>query len=165
MRLAAGASPRDTESIGETEPPLFWLRDVRTISCAGGVKHAPASKPTFYVRAGESLMGPSGGGKTTLLTIIAGLHGRDGGEVTAGAPGVPLDPTRDIGMLSQQALLLKWRTVLDTVLLAVGIPCLAARGARTGARPAQAGRPRQKGGERSVRALRSHAAAHGDRAR
>jgi NitT/TauT family transport system ATP-binding protein len=110
-------------------------------------------------------MGPSGGGKTTLFTIIAGLHGHDGGEVTAGAPGVALDPTRDIGMLSQQALLLKWRTVLDKVPLAGRIPCLAARGARNRARPAQAGRPRQNGGERSVRALRWHAAARGDRAR
>ena len=42
----------------------------------------------------------------------------------------PFDPARDIGMVFQQALLLKWRTVLDNVLLPaeiVGLPIKAAR--------------------------------------
>src|SRR5947199_10270668 len=42
----------------------------------------------------------------------------------------PFDPARNIGMVFQQALLLKWRTVLDNVLLPaeiVGLPMKAAR--------------------------------------
>lgn len=42
----------------------------------------------------------------------------------------PFDPTRDIGMVFQQALLLKWRTITDNVLLPaeiVGLPMKAAR--------------------------------------
>ena len=42
----------------------------------------------------------------------------------------PFDPARDIGMVFQQALLLKWRTILDNVLLPaeiVGLPIKAAR--------------------------------------
>ena len=42
----------------------------------------------------------------------------------------PFNPARDVGMVFQQALLLKWRTVLDNVLLPaeiVGLPIKAAR--------------------------------------
>ena len=85
-----------------------------------------------------SLVGPSGCGKTTVLKILAGLHDADGGTIQIGNARTPFDPARDIGMVFQQALLLKWRTVLDNVLLPaeiVGLPMKAARGA--GARPAQ----------------------------
>ena len=56
-----------------------------------------------------ALVGPSGCGKTTLLKILAGLHTYDGGEVQIGSPSHPFDPSRDIGMVFQQPLLLKWR--------------------------------------------------------
>ena len=84
------------------------------------------------VQEGElvSLVGPSGCGKTTVMKILAGLHGADGGTVRIGNAKRPFDPTRDIGMVFQQALLLKWRTILDNVLLPaeiVGLPIKAAR--------------------------------------
>ena len=122
--------------MGETAPPLIRLRDVRKVYRAGGVEHLAVSEASFDVRAGElvSLVGPSGCGKTTLLKIVAGLHGHDGGEVVVGAPGVPFDPARDIGMVFQQALLLKWRTVLGNVLLPAEILGLPARAARERAR-------------------------------
>jgi NitT/TauT family transport system ATP-binding protein len=136
MRLAGAAPSRKTVAMGETGPPLIRLRDVRKIYRAGGVEHLAVSEATFDVRAGElvSLVGPSGCGKTTLLKIVAGLHGHDGGEVTIGAPGVPFDPACDIGMVFQQALLLKWRTVLGNVLLPAEILGLPARAARERAR-------------------------------
>ena len=46
----------------------------------------------------------------------------------------PFDPGRDIGMVFQQALLLKWRTVLDNVLLPAEIVGLPMKAARTRAR-------------------------------
>jgi NitT/TauT family transport system ATP-binding protein len=84
------------------------------------------------VQEGElvSLVGPSGCGKTTVLKILAGLHEADGGTVAIGNATTPFDPGRDIGMVFQQALLLKWRTILDNVLLPaeiVGLPMKAAR--------------------------------------
>ena len=84
------------------------------------------------VREGElvSLVGPSGCGKTTVLKILAGLHEADGGTIRIGNAKTPFDPARDIGMVFQQALLLKWRTILDNVLLPaniVGLPMKAAR--------------------------------------
>src|SRR6188768_4400997 len=77
------------------------------------------SDATFDVEAGElvALVGPSGCGKTTLLKILAGLHSYEAGEVRIGSPAQPFDPSRDIGMVFQQPLLLKWRRIVDNVLL------------------------------------------------
>jgi NitT/TauT family transport system ATP-binding protein len=84
------------------------------------------------VAAGElvSLVGPSGCGKTTVLKILAGLHPHDGGEVAIGSAVHPFDPSRDVGMVFQQPLLLKWRRIIDNVLLPaeiLGLPMKAAR--------------------------------------
>src|SRR3989442_1077303 len=64
-----------------------------------------------------SLVGPSGCGKSTLLKVLAGLHPHDGGEVRIGSPSHPFDPSKDVGMVFQAPLLLKWRRILENVLL------------------------------------------------
>src|SRR5919197_5565060 len=90
------------------------------------------SEASFDVEAGElvSLVGPSGCGKTTLLKILAGLHPYDSGEVRIGSTRQPFDPSRDIGMVFQQPLLLKWRRVIENVLLPaeiLGLPMAESR--------------------------------------
>lgn len=70
------------------------------------------------VREGEfvSLVGPSGCGKSTLLRVIAGLRPMTAGSVVV--DGVPVvRPIPKVGMVFQAAVLLKWRTVLDNILL------------------------------------------------
>ena len=64
-----------------------------------------------------SLVGPSGCGKSTLLKILAGLHPHDGGKLRIGSATHSFDPARDVGMVFQAPLLLKWRRILDNVLL------------------------------------------------
>src|ERR1700741_858444 len=113
-------------------PPFISLRNVRKVYRSGAAEFLAVSDVTMDVREGElvSLVGPSGCGKTTVLKILAGLHGADGGSVQIGNATTPFDPARDIGMVFQQALLLKWRTILDNVLLPaelVGLPLKAAR--------------------------------------
>jgi NitT/TauT family transport system ATP-binding protein len=82
-------------------------------------EHLAISDASFDVQAGElvALVGPSGCGKSTLLKVLAGLHPHDGGELRIGSAAHPFDPARDVGMVFQAPLLLKWRRVLDNVLL------------------------------------------------
>jgi NitT/TauT family transport system ATP-binding protein len=82
-------------------------------------EHLAISDATFDVQAGElvALVGPSGCGKSTLLKILAGLHPHDAGEVRIGSASHAFDAARDVGMVFQAPLLLKWRRVLDNVLL------------------------------------------------
>jgi len=70
------------------------------------------------VRRGEfvSLVGPSGCGKSTLLRIVAGLRPATSGAVSVDGRPV-IEPLSNIGMVFQAPVLLKWRTVLDNVLL------------------------------------------------
>src|SRR5437868_10499652 len=112
--------------------PFISLRNLRKVYRSAGQEFLAVSDVTMDVQEGEliSLVGPSGCGKTTVLKILAGLHGADGGIVKIGNAKTPFDPARDIGMVFQQALLLKWRTVLDNVLLPaeiIGLPIKAAR--------------------------------------
>jgi len=73
---------------------------------------------SLAVRRGEfiSLVGPSGCGKSTLLRIIAGLRSATSGTVKVDGAQVAR-PISDIGMVFQAPVLLKWRTILDNVLL------------------------------------------------
>jgi NitT/TauT family transport system ATP-binding protein len=69
-------------------------------------------KPNEFV----TLVGPSGCGKSTLLKVIGALIKPSRG--TLKFDGAPLQqPTRDVGIVFQEAVLLQWRTVLDNVLL------------------------------------------------
>lgn len=99
--------------------PFIHLRGVTKIYRRGKQEHLAISDATFDVMPGElvSLVGPSGCGKSTLLKILAGLHPHDAGEVRIGSAEHSFDPTRDVGMVFQAPLLLKWRRILENVLL------------------------------------------------
>jgi NitT/TauT family transport system ATP-binding protein len=73
---------------------------------------------SFVVGRGEfvALVGPSGCGKSTLLRIVAGLRTPTTGAVTV--EGRPVTrPRASVGMVFQSPVLLKWRSVIDNVLL------------------------------------------------
>lgn len=116
--------------------PLIELSNVRKTYRTGGREHLAVSDVSMAVGEGEmvSLVGPSGCGKTTVLKMLAGLHDPDAGAVRIGTAASPFDPGRDVGMVFQQALLLKWRTILENVLLPAEILGLPMKGARERAR-------------------------------
>jgi len=63
-----------------------------------------------------SLIGPSGGGKSTLLRVLAGLVPPNAGQIYY--DGKPQASTRPkIGMVFQNANLMPWRTVLENITL------------------------------------------------
>jgi NitT/TauT family transport system ATP-binding protein len=112
--------------------PFIHLAGVKKVYSTRDRDFLAVSEVTFDVEAGElvALVGPSGCGKTTLLKILAGLHSHEAGEVRIGSPAHPFDPSRDIGMVFQQPLLLKWRRVIDNVLLPaeiLGLPMAESR--------------------------------------
>jgi NitT/TauT family transport system ATP-binding protein len=111
---------------------LINLQNVKKVYKTRDKEVLAVSDVTMEVNDGDfvSLVGPSGCGKTTVLKILAGLHKADGGTVEIGGDNIPFVPGRDIGMVFQQALLLKWRRILDNVLLPaeiLGLPVKASR--------------------------------------
>jgi NitT/TauT family transport system ATP-binding protein len=111
---------------------FIHLDGIRKVYRTRGAEFLAISEATFDVEEGElvSLVGPSGCGKTTLLKILAGLHPYDSGKLRIGSADVPFDPSRDIGMVFQQPLLLKWRRIVDNVLLPaeiLGLPLKESR--------------------------------------
>jgi NitT/TauT family transport system ATP-binding protein len=99
--------------------PLIRLRNMRKTYRGRGSDVLAVSDVTLDTAEGElvSLVGPSGCGKTTLLKILAHLTQPDDGGVAIGNDRSRFRPGRDVGMVFQQALLLKWRTILDNVAL------------------------------------------------
>ncbi|HEV8438896.1 MAG TPA: ABC transporter ATP-binding protein [Methylomirabilota bacterium] len=73
---------------------------------------------SFGVDRGEfvALVGPSGCGKSTLLRILAGLRPPTRGSVSVDGAMVRR-PLAAVGMVFQAPVLLRWRRLLDNVLL------------------------------------------------
>jgi ABC-type nitrate/sulfonate/bicarbonate transport system ATPase subunit len=126
------ANSREGASNTGTLPTLAPLLDVRGVAMRyaqrGGGSLAVLDDVSLTVRDGElvTLIGPSGGGKSTLLSILAGLE-----TPTAGSVAIRGDPTARrlgrFGYMPQRDLLLPWRNALSNA--AAG---LEAQGARRG---------------------------------
>ena len=104
-----------------------------------GMTYEAASGPvealagiSLTVGAGEfvSLVGPSGCGKSTLLRIVAGLRQATVGGVRVAGRTVS-QPIPDIGMVFQAPILLKWRSILQNVLLPAELAGRDASGLRS----------------------------------
>ena len=67
-----------------------------------------------------TVVGPSGCGKSTILKIISGLLLPTRGKIEVFGE-VVTSPTSDAGMVFQSPRLLKWRTVLENVMLPIEI--------------------------------------------
>jgi len=98
--------------------PLIDLSGVGMIYQAASGPVEALAGISLAVGVGEfvSLVGPSGCGKSTLLRIVAGLRAATTGTVTVEGQRVT-KPIPDIGMVFQAPVLLRWRTILDNILL------------------------------------------------
>lgn len=77
-----------------------------------------------------SFVGPSGGGKTTLLKMVAGLIEPTAGSITVDGMKVHGEPPPGIGMVFQAPVLLPWRSALENVMLPADILKLPKKEAR-----------------------------------
>jgi NitT/TauT family transport system ATP-binding protein len=100
--------------------PLIEIDRVGMIYLADSGPVEALRDVSLTVHEGElvALVGPSGCGKSTLMRVVAGLRPVTAGRVVV--DGVPVSgPVSRVGMVFQAAVLLKWRSVLDNVLLPV----------------------------------------------
>lgn len=101
------------------QPPFIRLDGVKKVFTVGKEEFLAVQDVSFDVLEGQlvSIVGPSGCGKSTVLSILAELHEATEGSVQIGSDLSPFRPGKDVGMVFQKALLLKWRTIVDNVLL------------------------------------------------
>ena len=97
--------------------------DVRNLGKVYASQDGPVqalSDVSFAIADAEfvTIVGHSGCGKSTLLRIVAGLLTPSSGSVTARGRNVTA-PLSDVGMVFQRPVLLKWRTILDNVMLPI----------------------------------------------
>ncbi len=134
MATRETAAPLAAHTAGAGAP----LLDVRGVTMRFPAGHAHTGGTvtalvdlSLVVARGEfvALVGPSGGGKSTLLSIIAGLD-----TPTAGSVALDSDPQAPrlgrVGYMPQRDLLLPWRTALDNAVAGLevrGVPKAVAR--------------------------------------
>jgi len=114
-----GRAVRDLEvAPGQTGPALA-LEDVsRQFAIAGGAMYQALDRVSFAVARGEflAIVGPTGCGKSTILSLAAGLLRPTSGRILTF--NTPLDRlNRRAAYLFQQDVLLPWKTALENVML------------------------------------------------
>src|SRR3990172_167276 len=109
--------------MGSGADPFIRLEKIKkTYRTLRGEEVSAIEEVSFDIDKGEfvSVVGPSGCGKSTLLKILAGILPKTDGHVII--DGKPLVGTqKDIGMVFQNPVLLKWRKVIDNVLLPIDV--------------------------------------------
>ena len=112
--------------------PLIAVRELSKVyPTAKGERVQALSRINLDIAQGEfvSLVGPSGCGKTTVLRILAGLIADYTGNVSVNGHALR-GPSREVGVVFQDANLMPWRTALANVLLPAEVLGLDRKAAR-----------------------------------
>jgi NitT/TauT family transport system ATP-binding protein len=107
--------PSDAET---GQPAALALRGVTHVYGTGDRSVPALTDIDLSVSDGEfvTIVGPSGCGKSTLLRIVAGLEHPTAGQVQSHGKEVR-GPSKSVGIVFQNAMLLPWRNTLKNVLL------------------------------------------------
>ena len=95
------------------------VRGVTVVQTAPDGGALPVLGPvTFTLEAGQfvCLVGQSGGGKSTLIRVLAGLITPTRGEALLDDAPIR-EPSRRVALMFQDANLMPWRTVIDNIAL------------------------------------------------
>jgi len=131
-RSAAGTNTTGTAGAATSGSPAIELRGAgKTFRTPSGAPHTAVRDLDLTVERGEfvAVVGPTGCGKSTTLTLVSGLEEPTEGEVLVGG-----EPVRgigpDVGFVFQQDAVFPWRTVLSNVMAGPrfrGVPKAEAR--------------------------------------
>ncbi len=103
---------------GGTDLALEFEKVNRRFAVPGGATYTALEGVSFTVARGEflAIVGPTGGGKSTILSLAAGLLRPSAGRIlTFGTPVERIN--RRAAYLFQQDVLLPWKTALENVML------------------------------------------------
>ncbi len=118
MRPSGQAPRTGRRDLSGAVAALEFYDVARRFPVPGGGTYAALEGVSFAVARGEflAIVGPTGGGKSTLLNLAAGLLRPSAGQVLAF--GAPVDGVnRRAAYLFQQDVLLPWKTALENVML------------------------------------------------
>jgi NitT/TauT family transport system ATP-binding protein len=102
----------------QSTPAIRLSRATKCFPTGDGGTFTAMREVTLDVAPGEfvTVVGPTGCGKSTTLSLISGLEPATSGEVAVGGTPVTAIP-RTVGYMFQQDAVLPWRTVSDNVAL------------------------------------------------
>ncbi|SBT46313.1 ABC transporter ATP-binding protein [Micromonospora narathiwatensis] len=102
----------------QSTPAIRLDRATKIFPSTNGGSFTAMREVTLDVAPGEfvTVVGPTGCGKSTTLSLISGLEPASGGTVTVGGAPVTGIP-RTVGYMFQQDATLPWRTVSDNIAL------------------------------------------------
>jgi NitT/TauT family transport system ATP-binding protein len=116
LRSSVGSANADPDRPPQP-PPLLTLRGVtKRFHAPGGESRTALGELNLSVEPGEfcALIGPTGCGKSTVLSMVAGLARPSEGEILFdGAPVQGIDPRT--GFVFQNDAVFPWKTVLANV--------------------------------------------------
>jgi NitT/TauT family transport system ATP-binding protein len=102
--------------------PILETKNVGLVFPNGNGGLRALANISFKIQRQEfvTILGPSGGGKSTLLRLLAGLLTASEGEIFYHGDWLS-GPSRDVGFVFQKANLMPWRTVLENIILPLEI--------------------------------------------
>jgi NitT/TauT family transport system ATP-binding protein len=109
-------------STGQKSRLVIEVKNLKKVYHSRGSSVNAVEDVSFDVCDGEfvTIVGHSGCGKTTILKILSGLLPKTSG--TASINGKPVTgPHANIGIVFQTPILLRWRSVLENVMLPIEI--------------------------------------------
>ncbi|MBG6136823.1 ABC transporter ATP-binding protein [Longispora fulva] len=100
----------------QSTPAIRLHRATKVFPDASGGSFTAMRNVTLDVAPGEfvTVVGPTGCGKSTTLSLVSGLEPASAGAVEVGGVPVTAIP-RNVGYMFQQDAVLPWRTVSDNV--------------------------------------------------
>lgn len=109
-----------SKDLPQEQPPMLQMKDLTKIYPTPKGSYTVIENLQLEIKKEEfvSIIGHSGCGKTTLLTMIAGLNTISGGQILLNNSPIT-GPGPDRGVIFQAPSLLPWMTALQNVLLGV----------------------------------------------